>query len=168
MDRFSLVNPLITGSLKTSTSAKTPLKAAKKLYSNLSQYFTNSLPSWFFSIQDSHGKMFHFEVSERPGKDAVNFTIRGVGMKEEGESRLRDVISQNGGKKHDDSSSSSSSSDDRYLRRLNRYRNDLFEQYLYLSMYYVIDGDWPVKRISVPNFVTTVNAYPVMLLPGNW
>lgn len=149
--KYSLVNPFITGTLRTTTHASTDIQAAKKLYSRMAQYFNNNLPSFFFSIQDSKGKFYHYEVNERQMKNDINFTIRSVDMKKKGENKIAEIMVQKkkGGsdKKKDDSSSSSSSSDSPQ-----RYYLSPFVDYMYLMGYYVVD-DYAVDRVFFPTFV---------------
>jgi hypothetical protein len=171
--KFTLINPYTVGPAKTTVNAPTPIQGAKKLYGNISQYFTNNLPSWFFTIQDGKGKMHHFEINEKKSGKNVDFTIRAVGMKEEGESRLRDLVAQKGGEsrhhhhhkktKDDESSSSSSSSDSFWSKRSRRYYPSYFEDFLYLSLYYTVDNVL-VDTVYFPPLLPTVAPYPRLLL----
>lgn len=156
--RYRLCNPYATGTIKTSTNAKSPIQAAKKLYTRISPYFSNNLPSFFFSLEDRKGKLHHFEVNERKSGDEANFTIRGVSMKKKGEKRLREIVSQQSGgktKSEADTSSSSSSSSDAAAKA--------FHNWLYFTGYYMIDS-YPVERYFFPVFVDTlVDFYPILI-----
>lgn len=161
--KFTLVNPYTVGPAKTTVNAATPIQAAKTLYTNISQYFTNNLPSWFFTIRDHKGKFYHYEINEKKSGEKANFTIREVSMKKEGEEKIREVIAQKGGKKkhkHESSSSSSSSSssDDKIFRK--RYYPSFFEDFMYLSMYYTVEGV-VADRLYFPTIVPYVEAYPL-------
>jgi len=155
--RFRLINPYITGSLRTTAHAESEIHAAKKLYARMAQYFANNLPSFFFTLEDGNGKFHHFEVNERRSGEDVNYTIRGVSMTKKGEKRLHEIVTQKGGNKHKDDESSSSSSS----KRSRRYSP--FEEWLLLSQYYLISGV-PVQRYFFPVFDIDLvpGIYPVI------
>jgi len=141
VNSYVLVNPYIEGSFKSKIKARNSQEAAKMIYTNLSEHFNNSVPSFHFTIQkgtSSKGKMYHFKVSEEREEDTVNFSIKPVTLRNEEavnrefKGRLDDIktkLSQDGGKKkkshskhHDSSDSDSdlSSSSDYYLRARSR------------------------------------------------
>lgn len=156
--RYKLVNPYITGTLRTTAHASSDIQAAKKLYSRMSQYFNNNLPSFFFSLQDSKGKFYHYEVNERVSGKDVNFTIRNVDMQKKGEGKIVEIMKQKGGKKDKDDSSSSSSSSD----SPRRYYLSPFADYMYLMGYYLVD-DYVVDRVYFPTFVPYLDVQPLIL-----
>lgn len=122
-DSYTLVNPYIVGNMDTTIKALSPIDAAKKLYSKLSQFFNNNLPQFFFTIKkDNNSDMLtgggsdlhHFIVSEKKHGDTVDFKIAPYDLKDK--SRINTFVNklnqfknkQNGGFSEDDSSSSSS------------------------------------------------------------
>lgn len=161
--RFQLVNPFITGTLRTSVHAPSDIKAAKKLYTRMSQYFSNNLPSFFFTLKDENGGLHHFEVNERKSGHDVNFTIRGVSMDKKGEKRLQEIVLQKGGQKKDDDSSSSSSSSSMKKSQKVRYYLSPFEEFIYYGHYYMIDG-YAVQQYYFPVFPSyLVDLYPILV-----
>lgn len=66
MSNYKLVNPCIGGNMNTIYSGKSHLDAAKNTWVNLSQYLTNSVPRFAFTLEKtSDGKLHHFLVSEK-------------------------------------------------------------------------------------------------------
>jgi hypothetical protein len=138
VNSYVLVNPYIEGSFKSKIKARNSQEAAKMIYTNLSEHFNNSIPSFHFTLQkgtSSNGKMYHFKVSEERDDDTVSFSIKPLTLKNEDainrefKGRLENIknkLNQDGGKhrskKHSisDSSDSSDSSDD-YYRRARSY-----------------------------------------------
>jgi hypothetical protein len=137
MTKFRLVNPSIVGSANKSISASNEHDAASEAWNNLSQYITNNVPKFPFSIErTSDGKLFHFLVKEKrkAGSKVVDFSISPLSVKltksqlAEIKGKIENIHTandkvQSGGKhKHhhdkdkkdseDDSSSSSSSASD--------------------------------------------------------
>lgn len=159
--RYTLVNPWFSGSFDRSTTASNDVKAAKKLYLRMSQYFSNNLPSFFFSVKDENGVLTHYECNERRANRDVTFTIRSVSMQEAGEKKLEELIEQKGGekKKDDDSSSSSSSSSSGPIRRY----YPVVDGFTYLAQYYTIDG-YPIPRYFFPVFPSYLtDFYPIII-----
>lgn len=79
VNNYTLVNPHITGdAIMNNITSKNSLEAAKILYNNLSEKFTNSPPSFYFSIKKGGSdKLYHFRVIERKdNNDNVNFLIK--------------------------------------------------------------------------------------------
>lgn len=152
MTKFNLVNPYIQGSLTTETDNKSPLGAAKALYSKLSKHFKNNVPSYYFSIMDENEKVFHFHVTEKKSGKEVNFTIEPAKMTKANEKKMVNVVTkkmkeQNGGKKFledkdSDSESSSSSSSSSFSPRNIPLYIDPINTYLYTPSY-IIDAIIP-------------------------
>jgi hypothetical protein len=129
---YRLINPYIEGSVDTTVKAKNSFSAGKKIYNNISDYFTNHVEDFNMTIQNLETKgLTHFRINEKKTNgNAVDFNL----VKLEGdlpaatEKKLINVVDgldkQTGGRKHhhhhrdDDSSesSSSSSSEDNYFR----------------------------------------------------
>lgn len=85
MPEYYLVNPIIGGSLKTKFSGKNNLEAANKAYSAVSEYFSNNIPEFYFTLQEASsesnlgaGKAAdykHFKVKETKKNNQVSFRI---------------------------------------------------------------------------------------------
>ena len=78
---YRLVNPYIEGSFKTIVKAKNPSSAARYLYKNLSNMFTNHVKNFNFAIQNIETKgIIHFNVREqsKKGGSAIDFAIRKI------------------------------------------------------------------------------------------
>lgn len=115
MTKFTLVNPKIDGSVKTSYEASSPIKAADEAYSSISKYFTNRLQEFRFTLQ-SGGKYHHYVASEKKNKEGkVSYTIsefKGKVVTDALEHRSSEYQKQYGGKhkKWDEDDSSDDSS----------------------------------------------------------
>lgn len=74
---YRLVNPYIEGFVNTVVRAKNAFNAGKRIYNNISNYFTNHVESFYISIQNvDTNKLHHFRIKERRGKDgSVNFSF---------------------------------------------------------------------------------------------
>jgi hypothetical protein len=76
---YRLVNPTIQGDMKTSVKSKNSATAARTLYKNLSEHFSNNIPKFHFTIQkggSGKGKYYHFVVKEmKTNADEVSFNI---------------------------------------------------------------------------------------------
>ena len=76
---YRLVNPTIQGNMKTSIKSKNSATAARTLYKNLSEHFSNNIPKFHFTIQkggSGKGKYYHFVVKEKKtNNDEVSFNI---------------------------------------------------------------------------------------------
>lgn len=86
MPEYTLVNPIIQGTMKTQFSGKNSLEAANKAYAKLSENFNNNIPKFYFTLQEiktdksilGGGKALdysHFMVSESKKANQVNFRI---------------------------------------------------------------------------------------------
>ena len=86
MPEYTLVNPIIQGTMKTQFSGKNSLEAANKAYAKLSENFNNNIPKFYFTLQEMKteksvlggGKASdytHFMVSESKKANQVNFRI---------------------------------------------------------------------------------------------
>ena len=57
---YNLVNPFIQGSVKTSVKSENSVKAANKIYENISEHFNNDIPQFNLTIQKgTNGKLYH-------------------------------------------------------------------------------------------------------------
>ena len=123
MPTFELVNPFVVGNMKKSFNANTSKDAASNAWNSLSQYITNNVPKFAFTIRKvDSGKLYHYVVKEKLAKDkSVNFSIKelNLSLTKEQESAFinqlekLELSSQGklvGGKKSSKESSSSDSS----------------------------------------------------------
>ena len=152
MTKFTLVNPYIQGSLTTETDNKSPLGAAKALYSKLSKHFKNNVPSYYFSIMDENETVSHFHVTEKKSGKEVNYTIEPAKMSKTNEKKMVSIVTkkmkeQKGGKtflkdESDSSDSESSSSTSSFSPRNLPLYIDPISTYLYTPSY-IIDAIVP-------------------------
>lgn len=170
---YRLLNPYIEGSVDTVVRAKSSFSAGKKLYNNISNYFTNHLDDFYMTVQNIETKdLTHFKISEkRSDNGTVDFNLIKLdnNFNPELEKKLINNIEslekQSGGKHHkhqkdttSSSSSSSSSSEDNYYKipilPIRRFT------YFYLPYYrlYVV-GLNPLDRarIFLPMFSLPIN-----------
>lgn len=135
---YVLVNPHIEGQFKTTIKANNSEEAANMFYSDLSEHFSNAVPSFYFTIQkgaSGNGKYYHFKAKESRKKNDVTFSIKSVQLENESrnidgfKSRLEETKHKlDGGAKKkkkskskkriddDDSDFDSSSDSDYYVR----------------------------------------------------
>lgn len=167
---YLLVNPYIEGSVPIFTRARNSFSAGKKLYNNISNYFTNQVDDFYMTIQNLQTKdLTHFKIGEkRNDNDVVDFNLAKLdeNFNPELEKKLMNNIEkiskQSGGKHHrhnyknNDSSSSSSSEDSDFFKfvpqPITRFT------YFYLP-YYKLVGLSPIDaaRIFLPTFSFPIN-----------
>ena len=111
VNSYVLVNPHIEGQFETTVKANNSEEAAQKLYRELSEHFSNSIPSFYFTIQkgtSGNGKYYHFKAKESRKNNEVTFSINSIQLDNEDrninafKSRLEDnkqKRAQAGGKK---------------------------------------------------------------------
>tara|TARA_B100000902_G_C27306901_1_gene916007 strand:+ start:879 stop:1463 length:585 start_codon:yes stop_codon:yes gene_type:complete len=86
MPEYYLVNPLIGGSMKTTFTGKNNLEAANKAYTAISENFNNSIPEFYFTLQEKTsqksivggGKISdykHYQVKETKKNNQVNYRL---------------------------------------------------------------------------------------------
>ena len=78
MPNFKLVNPYIFGGMKTTFKADKSSLAASNAWDELSQYITNNVPKFVFTLKNvKDGNLSHFVVKEKLSKDKlVKFSIK--------------------------------------------------------------------------------------------
>jgi hypothetical protein len=174
---YKLINPSIEGKLKTSFKAKYDLDAANKAWTAVSQYISNNVPKFAFTLENTKdGSLSHFIVKEKLNGKNASFNISklklDVDSKKEKEFKNR-IAKQAGGKKHhkehkeDDSSSdsSSSSSDIQLLSPFSPFGlntfgpnmtvySDLPISYWYYDPYY-----YNLDSLFIPTFVYPLTPY---------
>jgi hypothetical protein len=171
--KYKLVNPIIKGDMETVFTGGSSLDVANKAYQNLSQYFNNYIPKFYFTLEDEQNKLHHFKVNENRNGENANYSIKSYNVKSKHESELRKQINeynkngtelsseeQVGGRRRDDSSSSSSSDD--WLEESSStgrysYKVDPIVNWWYYPSVY------RVRRFYVPTFVQSVT--PIINIP---
>lgn len=154
---YHLINPLIIGSQNQIYYTKNSRSAGKKIYHQLSEYFSNHVEEFFMTVMNVETKeLTHFRVKEkRNGNEAVDFLMEILPSKmpKDIESSLIEKATktekQYGGKHRDDddSSSSSSSSSEEYFSVIPITR------FIYFNLpYYKLVGVSPndFKRVFLP------------------
>lgn len=161
---YTLVNPTIKGSMKTSFSCSSDSEAGNKAWTELSQHLTGFVPKFHFTLQKGGRKLKHFVVSEMKENKEVKFKIKPYKLKMTADQidsffRARNNNKQIGGKRkkkyikeEDDSSSSSSSSDEYSNNQLYLYANPVtyywYNPYLY-----------QIETMFVPTFAVPIVPY---------
>lgn len=168
MPNYKLINPSIQGNLKNTVSANLSIDAAEQIWTNLSKYITNNVPSFAFTIENqSGGSLHHFKVEETKHKNEAKFEIKEIDVKLKASDlkKFKERVSKSamqGGKKHkhdkhDDSSSSSSSSSDGF-DTLKLYKN--FNRPIVPITYWWYDPYvYNLSSVFIPTFVTPVLPY---------
>lgn len=122
---YRLINPSIEGNFNSVIKAKNSFSAGKKIYKELSKYFTNHVEDFGITIQNIEtAELSHFLINEeRKGAKNINYDIINTenNFPEELENtlvkKINDSESIKGGKKNrndSDSSESSTSSSNSY------------------------------------------------------
>ena len=183
VNSYSLVNPHIEGTIKTTVKATNSHEAASLLYKSLSEHFNNAIPKFLFSIQkgkSGNGKVSHFSVSEKTNDNQeVDYTIKSFQIK--GHDNIMEGFQkklnthktkiQDGGKKkkhrkhHDSDSSDSDSSDvssdsDYYKRSKKHFYNQPLYNYWYDPYIYASYTDY-VYFPTFYNYTTPLIFTPI-------
>lgn len=168
MEKYTLVNPVIQGTMETSFESKNRINAAGKAYDTMSKYFSNNMPHFNFTLKKG-SKFFHFNATEKLNdKGKIKTEIKEV-TDVKNENKLDAFITKTqeikgGGKKkykYDDSDSDSSdsdseSSDYKYYRPMpRRSAIDYWHYYPYIYQY---------DYLYVPQFINTVTPYVEIIL----
>ena len=181
MPTYQLVNPLLGGNISSSFNATNPLNAAQSAWVQLSNYLTNDVPHFAFSLQDDNNNLHHYEVKESvDAKKVASYSINNIhvklspkqvaGFQKLTSNMLNKINSAKGGsvkggkrhKKHDDSSSSSSSSSssndalDDAIKRM-KYKAMMQNQPLYYFWYNPLVYD--TVDLYMPTFTVPISPY---------
>lgn len=167
MSNFKLINPSLQGNIKTTVSAKEPLDAAKQIWTNLSKYFTNDVPTFAFTIENQSGGMLHhFKVEETKNKNEATFKIESIESKlkaadlKKFKAKVDEISKMKGGKKHskkDEDDDSSSSSDG--FDSLKLYKNFSKRTLQPITYWWYNPYLYNVSSVFIPTFVTPVVPY---------
>jgi hypothetical protein len=176
MGKYILVNPKIEGTIKTKVNAETALEAANLIFKEQSQYFSNNLPKFIFSLKKKD-EYFHFIVREKINKNnnlkykislynkninpdelqkIYSNNLKGGHSKyniysDDDESDSSDSVSSDSDSSDSDSSDSDSSNNYDYL-----LYKPLKKPITYWSYYSYI---YPTSNIYIPTFVPTLRPY---------
>ncbi len=163
---YNLINPLIKGQFETRYKTENSSKAANFFYKNMSEFFGNRVPAYYFTIQKGGaGKLYHYKVTENKQSNTDShaevdyelsqYEIAGGGDIESFTQKLNEIKQnlQKGGKSkkskrrgHDDdeepSSSSSSSESEVYSKHyVPAWNTPIY--YMYYDPYvYKVDSIW--------------------------
>jgi hypothetical protein len=186
MSEYRLVNPVVCGSVKTTVTAKNSKDAALKLWENLSENISGSVPQFGLTVCDGNNKLSHYSVTEHVGgkNKSVDFTIKKLDLKlknnkdcvKNADKVLKDITSgQRGGKRHhrdrdeeeEDSSSTSTTEmliDRRKIVPLSYYNYPV--SYFYYDPIYPFNPFLPVFTVpSIPVVEVAVNsAFPKQII----
>lgn len=68
--KYKLLNPHVEGTFKKVVAADKPADAGKKIWSNLSKHFSNTVPKFYFTLENTEtGSLHHIEVGEKIKKN---------------------------------------------------------------------------------------------------
>lgn len=104
VNTYTLINPSIDGTFKTSVKSKNSIDAANKLYESMSEHFSNNVPEFNFTImkgKGSNSKYYHFKVLETKKNNNVSYSVEQFQIKGE-MSKMRKFnkkLEQDGGAK---------------------------------------------------------------------
>ena len=139
--QYKLVNPYVLGKMNTTFTGKNQLEAATRAYNELSQYFNNDIPEFYFTMQKvssgskvgsgKNDEYLHFKVQEKKIDRKVDFKIKEVkieknskqmgGFKKCLQKFIKDHQAQDGGSRkysYDDDNDWLDDEDDQEIRRL--------------------------------------------------
>ena len=171
---YRLLNPYIEGTIDTVVRAKNSFNAGKKLYNNISTYFTNHLDDFYMTVQNMETKdLTHFKINEkRSDNGTVDFNLVKLDEKFNPDLEKKlinnvDKLTQQSGGKHkhrhhdddDDDDDSDSTTDEDYFYKvpvlpISRYT------YFYLPYYklnFVGINQIDRARFFMPMFSLPVN-----------
>lgn len=167
---YRLLNPYIEGTVDTVTRAKNSFNAGKKLYSNISSYFTNHLDDFYMTVQNMETKdLTHFKINEkRSDNGLVDFDLVRLddNFNPDLEKKLINSIDkiekQAGGKYRnkydDDDSDSDSSSEEDYLKiPISPIRHYTYFYLPYYKLKFVGLSPLDKARFFVPMFNLPIN-----------
>jgi hypothetical protein len=172
---FRLVNPYIRGNVNLTFSGKNKFDAAKKCWGEISQYFTNNVPQFAFSMVDQKGGMHHFMVKETQDGGYAEFQIGSLPKKvaKAKETKLKNKINKfdkvmSGGDKKKDEEDDSSSSDDYSVAKKFKDEYDYMLQQRYdwvvskgqpIVWWWYDPFPYTIQTFFVPTFVAPLTPY---------
>lgn len=183
--QYKLVNPYIVGNMNTTFSGSSSLEAATNAYKELSQYFNNDIPQFYFTMQKVAGEdkigggkndnYLHFLVTEKKIDRKVDFKIKSVKINKNTKAMtgykksLQKFISehgseQSGGKRSYDDDDWLDDEDDKYYKPKYKTVNSYYvsqpiSYYYYDPFVYTLVPD--VYYYYTPTFVAPLSPYVV-------
>ena len=167
MSNFKLINPSLQGAIKTTVSANEPIDAAKQMWTNLSKYFSNDVPTFAFTIENQGGgSLHHFKVQETKNKNEASFKIESIDSKLKAndlknfKARANKASKMQGGKKHkNDEDEDDSSSSSEVFDSLKLYKNFSKRTLLPITHWWYNPYVYDLSSIYIPTFVSPMNPY---------
>lgn len=78
---YKLVNPYIVGDTRKAVKAKNSYLAARQLYENLADHFSNSIPKFNITIMKGNNKFYSFSIKENKQGNEVKYSIQPIKIK---------------------------------------------------------------------------------------
>lgn len=169
---YRLLNPYIEGTVDTVVRAKNSFSAGKKLYNNISNYFTNHLEDFYITVQNMETKdLTHFKINEkRSDNGMVDFNLVKLDDRFNPElekkliTNIENLNKQSGGKHrehhddNDDDDSESSTEEDYYLKiPISPIRRFTYFYLPYYKLNFVGLSPIDRSRFFVPMFSLPIN-----------
>lgn len=167
---YQLINPYVEGTVPTVVQARNSFSAGKKLYTSLSNHFTNHLEKFYMTIKNVEtNDLTHFKVDEiRNSNGLVNFNLTNLdsNFSDEIEKKISSTINQmskqSGGGILDDDDDSDSDSSSSLSPSEYYVPSQPITKYVYYHLpYYRLDlvgfPKYEVDRIFVPTFSLPIN-----------
>ena len=174
MPNFQLVNPYVEGDFKTIFTGKTSYDAAQKAWDGLSEYLTNNVPKFGFTLERMNDhKLVHFVVKENIKDGLVDYKLieHQIDMTNEEINHLREKINnfrkQSGGRKRkspkdkkddSDDSDSSESSDSSEVYSKVKYNKYMHQSQPILYMWYN-PLVYRFDNLFIPTFTVPLTPY---------
>jgi len=160
MKHYNIVNPQIKGTMTTEFAAKDNHDAGLMAFREMSQYFSNNVPSMAFTLKQGK-RLVHFHAREKINdKEKVKFTVSEIKQPlDEGTLDLfiKDIDqNMSGGRfsyKDDSSSSSSSSSSSVYQYHKKPLSSSPITHWQYYPKIY------PYQYSYMPQFINEITPY---------
>ena len=181
MKTFTLINPLIIGTMKTEYTANNGMDAVSQFWNELGSHLALNVPELYVTMKTSDNNLAHFVINEKLGKNKVaEYTISEYKneLSKKKEIKFLEAVSKyekrgkslTGGsiekkpkrdRSKDSSSSSDSDLDDDYYN-FRRYRSRLNTP---ISMLYYTPLIYNVDTVVIPTFVPTIAPYVTLYMP---
>ena len=75
MVKYTLVNPYIKGTIKTTFNATSSNNAAQKAWNQLTKYIAKPVPKFAFTLESGKNTLHHFLVKEKVQDDVIDTEI---------------------------------------------------------------------------------------------
>jgi len=176
MSNYRLINPCLEGNIVNTFNGKSNLDAALSAWTTLSQYITNNVPRFAFTLENTRdGGMCHFMVEESlTGGNKADYNISQMNIKmkssEEKEFKKRSSAfskSKKGGRPHKKDDDDSSSDSDELYSTLKLHK--MLTKQTPISYLWYDPMIYKFESLYIPTFVapltpyievSTINYYP--------